>query len=185
MYARSKADKEKKVRAERAAAQGPANSLPSPASTSTPGSADSSTPKEKELSPQDFELNRNEWAKEFIGIPGPVADEALSLATAAGSARRALTYAPSSLNLRTLMIHFPKTFARVLYSTLQHDDEAEPDMEDKDGELYWPSTPSSGEGIGWVCLLGKAMISEFGSTIGYRGYDGCVPKVAEPKQQEQ
>jgi hypothetical protein len=30
--------------------------------------------------------------------------------------------------------------------------------------------------LGWVCLVGKAMIKEFGRDIGYVGYDGVVPK---------
>jgi hypothetical protein len=30
--------------------------------------------------------------------------------------------------------------------------------------------------LGWVCLVGKAMIKEFGRDIGYVGYDCVVPK---------
>ena len=80
------------------------------------------------------------------------------------------------LTLRTLSDHFPITFTRIIHSSLSHNQEYEPDIEDEEGELFWPAAPSTGEGLGWVCLVGKAMIKEFGRDIGYMGYDGVVPK---------
>jgi hypothetical protein len=80
------------------------------------------------------------------------------------------------LTLRTLSDHFPITFTRIVHSSLSHNQEYEPDIEDEEGELFWPGAPSTGEGLGWVCLVGKAMIKEFGRDIGYVGYDGVVPK---------
>jgi hypothetical protein len=86
-----------------------------------------------------------------------------------------------TLTLPLLARHFPVTFARMMYSTLQATDEHEPDMEDCEGELFWPSGVGGGEGLGWVCLMGKSMINEFGGEIGYKGLDGIVPK---PKPEE-
>jgi hypothetical protein len=86
-----------------------------------------------------------------------------------------------ALNLTTLVRFFPATFARVIYTTLSPTEEHEPDFEDDEGELYWPGQSITGEGLGWVCLLGKAMIKEFGKAYGYRGLDGVVPK---PKPEE-
>ncbi|KAA1472855.1 hypothetical protein DENSPDRAFT_881576 [Dentipellis sp. KUC8613] len=80
------------------------------------------------------------------------------------------------LTLRTLAVHFPVTFARIVHSSLSQSDEFEPDMEDEEGELFWPGAPETGEGLGWVCLMGKAMIKEFGKDIGYLGYEGIVRK---------
>ncbi|PPQ65671.1 hypothetical protein CVT26_000303 [Gymnopilus dilepis] len=81
-----------------------------------------------------------------------------------------------TLNLPLLRRSFPKTWARMMYSTLLPTEEYEPDFEDEEGELYWPDQCINGEGIGWVCLMGKAMINEFGKAYGYKGLDGVVPK---------
>jgi hypothetical protein len=86
----------------------------------------------------------------------------------------------SSLNLPVLRRCFPNTWARMMYSTLTPTEEHEPDFEDEEGELFWPDQALTGEGIGWVCLMGKAMIMEFGKAYGYKGLDGVVPK---PKPQ--
>ena len=72
--------------------------------------------------------------------------------------------------------HFPRTFGRMIYSSLNAGEECEPDLDDDEGELYWPGQCVTGQGIGWVCLLGKAMINEYGKEIGYRGLDGIIPK---------
>ncbi|KAF8070566.1 hypothetical protein FPV67DRAFT_1028063 [Lyophyllum atratum] len=85
------------------------------------------------------------------------------------------------LNLTTLVRFFPTTFARLIYTSLSPTEEHEPDFEDEEGELYWPGQSITGEGLGWVCLLGKAMIKEFGKAYGYRGLDGVVPK-PKPEQ---
>lgn len=86
-----------------------------------------------------------------------------------------------TLNLPLLRRCFPNTWARMMYSTLLPTEEHEPDFEDEEGELYWPDQCINGEGIGWVCLMGKAMIKEFGKAYGYKGLDGVVPK---PKPEE-
>lgn len=98
------------------------------------------------------------------------------------SAGYAMTTAQSSLNISTLVRFFPNTFARVVYTTLSPTDEHEPDFEDEEGELFWPGQSISGEGLGWVCLMGKAMIKEFGKAYGYKGLEGVVPK---PKPEEE
>jgi len=92
-------------------------------------------------------------------------------------------HSQNSLNLPLLRRCFPHTWARMMYSTLLPTEEGEPDFEDEEGELYWPEQSITGEGIGWVCLMGKAMINEFGKAYGYMGLDGVVPK-PEPKKQE-
>lgn len=80
------------------------------------------------------------------------------------------------LSLRVLAEHYPRTFARMVHSSLGRADETEPDFEDEDGELFWPGSPVTGDGIGWVCLMGKAMIMEFGKDYDYKGVDGAIPK---------
>lgn len=80
------------------------------------------------------------------------------------------------LNLATLARHFPTTFSRMVYSTLTPTEEHEPDLEDEEGELLWPGQLVTGEGLGWVCLMAKAMILEFGKLYGYKGLQGVVPK---------
>ena len=93
-----------------------------------------------------------------------------------------LERAKQTLNLPILKRCFPRTWTRMMYSTLLPNEEHEPDFEDEEGELYWPDQCISGEGLGWVCLMAKAMINEFGKTYGYKSVDGVVPK---PKPEEQ
>jgi hypothetical protein len=71
--------------------------------------------------------------------------------------------------------HFPRTYQRVVGTTLSPTDEHEPDIEDEEGELYWPGQFLS-DGIGWLCLVGKAMVKEFGKEYGDRGIDGAIHK---------
>lgn len=93
-----------------------------------------------------------------------------------------MDHSQRTLSLPTLARHFPTTFARMVHSSLLAHEEHEPDIEDEEGELFWPGQCVTGEGLGWVCLMGKAMIKELGKEIGYRGLDGVVPK---PKPDEQ
>ncbi|KAL0956466.1 hypothetical protein HGRIS_002612 [Hohenbuehelia grisea] len=86
-----------------------------------------------------------------------------------------------SLTLPVVARFFPVTFARMMYSTLSANEEHEPDIEDEEGELFWPGQLITGEGLGWVCLMGKAMIKEFGKAYGYKGLDGVVPKPTTSK----
>ncbi|KAF9024841.1 hypothetical protein BDZ89DRAFT_1135820 [Hymenopellis radicata] len=90
----------------------------------------------------------------------------------------AFNSAQQTLTLPTLQKYFPKTFARMMYSTLSPTDEHEVDIEDDEGELFWPGQSTNGEGLGWVCLMGQAMLREFGKTYGYKGLAGVVPKPA-------
>ena len=80
------------------------------------------------------------------------------------------------LSIPILMKHFPTTWERIAGSNLSADEEHEPDIEDDEGELYWPGQSQIGEGLGWVSLMGKAMIKEFGKGIGYLGIDGVIRK---------
>jgi hypothetical protein len=80
------------------------------------------------------------------------------------------------LSIPILMRHFPTAWARIAGSSLSADEEHEPDIEDDEGELYWPGQSQIGEGLGWVCLMGKAMVKEFGKGIGYLGIDGVIRK---------
>lgn len=91
-------------------------------------------------------------------------------------AGQAVSLAQNTLNISTLFRFFPNTFSRIIYSTLSATEEHEPDFEDEEGELFWPGQCINGEGLGWICLMGKAMIKEFGNSYGYRGLDGVVPK---------
>lgn len=91
--------------------------------------------------------------------------------------------AQQSLNLATIARFFPQTFSRMVHTSLSPTDEHEPDFEDDDGELFWPGQCINGEGLGWVCLMGKAMIKEFGKAYGYRGLDGVIPK-PKPGEEE-
>lgn len=80
------------------------------------------------------------------------------------------------LSLASMRVHFPHTFGRMVCSTLSAHEEYEPDIEDGDGELFWPSQCVTGEGIAWVCLMGRAMVREFGKDIGYESFAGIIPK---------
>ncbi|KAI0829601.1 hypothetical protein BC628DRAFT_1337014 [Trametes gibbosa] len=82
--------------------------------------------------------------------------------------------AQQHLNLPVMARHFPRTLARMMFSTLGPLDEHEPDFQDDDCELFWPPQAITGEGLGWVCLMGMAMVKEFGKEYGYRGVDGVV-----------
>jgi len=84
--------------------------------------------------------------------------------------------ASQHLSIPILMRHFPTTWARIAGSNLSADEEHEPDIEDDEGELYWPGQSQIGEGLGWVCLMGKAMVKEFGRGIGYLGINGVIRK---------
>ncbi|XP_006461212.1 hypothetical protein AGABI2DRAFT_185498 [Agaricus bisporus var. bisporus H97] len=103
------------------------------------------------------------------------------------STASSMAEAQQTLNLATMARHFPRTFSRMVNSALTSTEEHEPDFEDEEGELFWPGQLVTGEGLGWVCLMGKAMIQEFGKAYGYRGLDGVVPKPNDPpkKQQQQ
>ncbi|KAK7053412.1 hypothetical protein VNI00_004038 [Paramarasmius palmivorus] len=103
---------------------------------------------------------------------GAFKDQTAGIHAAANSMREAQT----TLTLPIMARFFPRTFARMIHTTLSPTDEHEPEFEDEEGELFWPGQAVSGEGLGWVCLMGQAMIREFGKTYGYKGLQGVVPK---------
>eukprot|EP00914_Ancora_sagittata_P003874 GHVO01008367.1.p1 GENE.GHVO01008367.1~~GHVO01008367.1.p1 ORF type:complete len:234 (-),score=4.86 GHVO01008367.1:217-843(-) len=84
--------------------------------------------------------------------------------------------AEQHLNLPIMARHFPRTFARMVHSTLKSSEEHEVDFEDDDGELLWPDQCVTGRGLGWLCYMGEAMIREFGKQFDYKGIKGVVPK---------
>ncbi|TRM70013.1 hypothetical protein BD626DRAFT_390670 [Schizophyllum amplum] len=88
--------------------------------------------------------------------------------------------AETLLNLPILARNFPRTFTRATQTCLLPGDEWEVEFDDNDGELFWPTSCATGEGLGWVVLLGRAMLNEFASKYGYVGLDGCIPKPPPP-----
>jgi len=92
------------------------------------------------------------------------------------AAQFCLERSQQTLTLPKMAQHFPTTFARMVHSNLAADEEYQPDMEDEEGELFWPGQCTTGEGLGWVCMMGKAMINELGKDIGYIGLKGVIPK---------
>lgn len=99
-----------------------------------------------------------------------------SLSQGIEAAQFCLERSQQTLTLPKMAQHFPTTFARMVHSNLAADEEYQPDMEDEEGELFWPAQCITGEGLGWVCLMGKAMINELGKDIGYIGLNGVIPK---------
>uniref|UniRef100_A0A0W0FHM5 Uncharacterized protein n=1 Tax=Moniliophthora roreri TaxID=221103 RepID=A0A0W0FHM5_MONRR len=103
-------------------------------------------------------------------------DQTAGIHAAANSMREA----QATLTLPIMARFYPRTFARMIHTTLLPTDEHEPEFEDEEGELFWPGQAISGEGLGWVCLMGQAMIREFGKAYGYKGLQGVVPKPEQP-----
>jgi len=110
-------------------------------------------------------------------VIGAIRDQTAGIKAAAAS----IHHAQQSLTLPIMARFFPRTFGRMIHSTLAATDEHEPDIEDEDGELLWPGQCINGEGLGWVCLMGQAMIREFGKQYGYKGIKGVVPKPEQPE----
>lgn len=169
--------------------------LPSPASINN-GSANStpnhgsSTPSTNGQAPErktaSF-LNRRFWS---AGKPDPPASAdqvqvpvdhftAVNIEDAVSyynQLRETSKKAQTDLSLPVLHRAFPRTFSRVVNTSYSPEDEMEPDLDDNDGELFWPGAPSTGDGLAWVCLLGRSMIWEYGSEYGYQGFAGVVPR---------
>ncbi|KAL6308225.1 hypothetical protein BKA93DRAFT_747191 [Sparassis latifolia] len=89
----------------------------------------------------------------------------------------AFDHAQRFLTLPILAKHYPRTFARTVYTSLTATDEHEPDFDDDECELFWPGQALAGRGLGWVCLMGKSLINEFSKPYGYRGIDGVILKL--------
>ena len=98
-----------------------------------------------------------------------------SLGVRAASER--LDKAQATLNLPIMAKHFPRTFARMINTSLTVGDEHEPDLQDDECELFWPGQSITGEGLGWVCLMGMSMVREFGREYGYQGVQDVVPRM--------
>ncbi|KIJ68011.1 hypothetical protein HYDPIDRAFT_25460 [Hydnomerulius pinastri MD-312] len=96
------------------------------------------------------------------------------------SAGYCMEHAQKYLTLPIMARHYPTTFARMMGTSLSAHEEHEPDIEDEEGELFWPGQCVTGEGLGWVCLMGKAMVKEIGREFGYIGLAGVVPKPEPP-----
>ncbi|RPD63839.1 hypothetical protein L227DRAFT_584342 [Lentinus tigrinus ALCF2SS1-6] len=84
----------------------------------------------------------------------------------------------ATFSLPVLFKHFPRTFARVVNTSLSPQDEHEPDFQDDECELFWPGQVITGEGLGWVCLMGMSMVKEFGRDYGYEGIHGVVQRMS-------
>lgn len=161
-----------------------ANSTPSGVAPSPATSASTSTPPPPggyarflppELSAQ---FKNAPAAADKVTVPfGPAqAQQLKNQVHSMSEAARLAQSASLTLNLAVLAKHFPNTFARVVHSGYRFSDERDPDFEDTEGELFWPTQLHNGTGIGWLCLLGKSMVNEFGKTYGYQGLAGAVPK---------
>ncbi|KAI0958243.1 hypothetical protein AcV7_004116 [Taiwanofungus camphoratus] len=159
-----------------------ANSTPTSTHSGTPNAASSSTSdtsaasdarppqahrppnKEEKLPPAHITVAVN---AQFVSPRKAQSGDVLLAAACMETAQRLLT-------LPVMVKHFPRTFARMMYSSLSPGDEHEPDIEDEEGELFWPGQCVTGEGLGWVCHMGKSMIKEFGKGFGYKGLDGTI-----------
>lgn len=172
--------------------------LPSPAATNTGNSANSTptataTPSTSttHLAPPAAHAFAELIPKELLpnGQPLPRAadsitasatpSQAMSVHHLVGwleTAQRKAQDAQKLLTLPILLRHFPHTFARATQSSLAAQEEFEPDLDDDACELFWPAQAVAGSGLGWVILLGTAMLREFGREYEYRGIAGVVPK---------
>ncbi|EMD32060.1 hypothetical protein CERSUDRAFT_108989 [Gelatoporia subvermispora B] len=168
-----------------------ANSTPTNRSTDTPDASSSRTAPPAPPPRPPPQRSGDPWAPENLPdshhtIPihaAAIASRHL-VASSVGTARIAFQQAQRYITLPLLAKHYPRTFARMVHSSLAATDEHEPDMDDTEGELFWPGLNGTGEGIAWVCLMTKAMISEFSSRCGYMGFEGVVPKPNGPEGSE-
>lgn len=111
-----------------------------------------------------------------ITVSGSYVEAAKRLISIENAASQTMHSAEKTLSLAIMREHFPHTFGRMVCSTLSAEEEYEPDMEDNEGELFWPSQCVTGEGVAWVCLMGRAMVREYGKDLGYRGFEALIPK---------
>ncbi|KZT67180.1 hypothetical protein DAEQUDRAFT_406548 [Daedalea quercina L-15889] len=106
-----------------------------------------------------------------INTVGPYRSQAWGLY----DAKKAVDVAGRLITLPIVAKHYPRTFARMAYSSLTTQDEHEPDFDDEEGELFWPGQVVGSEGLGWICYMGRAMIKEYAKQYGYKGVDGALP----------
>ena len=161
------------------------NMLPSP-STSTSSSSNSTplgghgTPVQSAPTENPALSNPNMLPPDNITTPVNSkfiwTNKAQSVGLRAASAR--LAKAEQHLNLPLLARHFPRTFMRMMNTSLTAANECEPDFQDDECELFWPGQAMTGTGLGWVCLIGMSMVKEFGREYGYQGVQGAVLRMA-------
>lgn len=167
------------------AASNPPAMLPSPASSSTANSSHSTPLGEHASSSVAPPTLPSSSSRDQITLPPGMVTHPVNAQyvwenkSQSGGLRAALDRIHSSqqtLSLPILSRHFPRTFARVINTTLSPSDEHEPDFQDDECELYWPGQVITGDGLGWVCLVGMSMIKELGQEYGYQGVDGVIPR---------
>lgn len=122
--------------------------------------------KMREASPSDVDIT----------VSGAYVEAARKLVASEHAASMNMRLAEKTLSLAITREHFPHTFGRMVCSTLSVEEEYEPDFEDNEGELFWPSQCVTGEGVAWVCLMGRAMVREYGKDLGYKGVEALIPK---------
>jgi hypothetical protein len=176
-----------------------ANSTPIGRANGTPSTAGNSSLSNSathvQPSPQVSNLRPNSASKDAAQLAAASAAAGITVSISASftqilkehnkgiaAAKFCMEFSQKWMTLPVMARHFPATFARMVHSTLLYHEEYEPDIEDEEGELFWPGGCATGEGLGWVCLMGKAMILEFGKDFGYKGLEEVVPK---PKPEEQ
>ena len=184
-------NKEKANAAQGTPSDGTPKMLPSPASTSssnsTPLAGHGTAAANNTSSPANPPTRPNAVAdNKMYTLPPPEVELGVNAQflwenkSQSGGLRAALDRierAQGSLNIPVLFKHFPRTFARVVNTSLSHSDEHEPDFQDDECELFWPGQAITGEGLGWVCLMGMSMVKEFGREYGYQGIQGVVPRI--------
>ncbi|KAH9924876.1 uncharacterized protein B0H18DRAFT_877548 [Fomitopsis serialis] len=145
------------------AALAPATPVPA-----VPPHTEAPQPEQRERSTQ---INPAHTVAVNINTVGPYHSQAFGLY----DAKRAADVAGRLITLPIIAKHFPRTFARMAYSSLSTADEHEPDFDDEEGELFWPGQVVGSEGLGWICYMGRAMVKEYAKQYGYKGVDGALP----------
>ncbi|KAH9830837.1 uncharacterized protein C8Q71DRAFT_323986 [Rhodofomes roseus] len=147
---------------------------PNPATAQTTP-APSAPPQKKAQQPEQRErssqINPAHTVSVNINTVGPYRSQAWGLY----DAKRAVDVAGRLITLPIMAKHFPRTFARMAYSSLSTVDEHEPDFDDEEGELFWPGQVVGSEGLGWICYMGRAMVKEYAKPYRYKGVDGALP----------
>ncbi|TFY52766.1 hypothetical protein EVJ58_g9825 [Rhodofomes roseus] len=142
-----------------------AQTTPAP---SAPPQKKAQQPEQRERSSQ---INPAHTVSVNINTVGPYRSQAWGLY----DAKRAVDVAGRLITLPIMAKHFPRTFARMAYSSLSTVDEHEPDFDDEEGELFWPGQVVGSEGLGWICYMGRAMVKEYAKPYRYKGVDGALP----------
>ena len=152
-----------------------ASNASAPTATPTPAALTSRRPEPQSLEQREVRppghINLAHSAQVNINAVGPFRSQAFGLY----EAKKAVDIAGRVVTLPIMAKHYPRTFARMVYSSLSINDEHEPDFDDEEGELFWPGQVVGSEGLGWICYMGRAMIKEYAKQYGYKGVDGALP----------